>query len=109
MKAFFKNQLNAIIVDSEPQRHRAGPSCFRMIQNLGLQPEEIQGELQHIFFASFDTTNALLGNVFGILARRKDVQQKLREEISSLKGKPPTKKDLGAVSFLRFILLEGTW
>ena len=107
MKAFFRSQLEMIISDPGFHSQSAAPSCFRMMESDGVGVGQIQAELQNIFFASFDTTTALLANIIGILSQRQDIQQQLRAEIAYLNGSPPTKQDLGRLSFLRFVLLEG--
>ena len=107
MKTFFRSQLDMIISESGLGSQSAAPSCFRMMESDGIVVNQIQAELQNIFFASFDTTTALLSNIIGVLSQRQDIQQQLREDISYLNGKPPTKQDLGGLSFLRFVLLEG--
>jgi hypothetical protein len=107
MKRFFRAQLDFIISDSESPNRLVGPSCFRMMEREGVDIGQIQAELQNIFFASFDTTTGLISNIIDILSRRQDVQLLLRQEISYLKGNPPTRQDLGKMDFLRLVFLEG--
>lgn len=107
MKRFFKRQLDMVTLDSELHMHKSGISCFRMMKNDGVPISQIQGEIQNIFFASFDTTSALLTNIVFILSRRQDIQQQLRQEISYLKRKPPTRQDLAGMRFLGYVIQEG--
>lgn len=111
MKAFFKQRLDLL---REKQRYARGDrrrksstSLFRMLEQEGLVVDDMQAELQNIFFASFDTTTALLANLVHVLAGRPDIQDKLRREIAPLRGTPPTKQDMSAMPYLRCVLYEG--
>lgn len=110
MKTFFKQRLDLL---REKQRYQHGggrgssTSLFRMLENEGLSVDDMQAELQNIFFASFDTTTALLANLIHVLAQRPDIQKKLRKEIAHLQGTPPTKRHLSAMPYLRGVLYEG--
>lgn len=109
MKVFFKTRLNLL---REKQRYqpcgrKSSTSLFRMLEQEGLSVDDMQAELQNIFFASFDTTTALLANLVHALSQRPDIQQKLRDEISPLNGTYPTKQDISAMPYLRCVLYEG--
>lgn len=105
MKAFFRTQLQAVL--SDVSRTSNGTSCFRMMMMDNIPVFQIQAELQNIFFASFDTTNALLCNLLEIVSQRQDIQARLRQEIEILGGIPPTKREIFHLTYLRFVLLEG--
>lgn len=116
MKAFFKKKLNDIIDDSNqhgcgprglPKFLEVSPSIFRSMKDAGISDDRIQGELQNIFFASYDTTSTFLANLMYVLVRHPHVQQKVREEMAGLKGAPPTTKDLAKMEFLRMVIMEG--
>ncbi|KAJ3497075.1 hypothetical protein NLG97_g2179 [Lecanicillium saksenae] len=109
MKAFFKQRLDLL---REKQRYvqgrrKSSTSLFRMLEQEGLSVDDMQAELQNIFFASFDTTTALLANLIHVLAQRPDIQKRLRHEIAALQGTPPTKQDISAMPYLRCVLYEG--
>ncbi|KAM3508845.1 hypothetical protein MY11210_006556 [Beauveria gryllotalpidicola] len=123
MKAFFKQRLDLLREKQQQQqqqqqqqwyRHGGGgdrasssTSLFRMLEKEGLLVDDMQAELQNIFFASFDTTTALLANLVRVLAERVDVQEKLRGEMAHLDGTPPTRRDISAMPYLRSVLYEG--
>lgn len=104
MKAFFKRRLEEIMrVEGDSK----SPSVFRAMKAAGVPEAQIQGELQNIFFASYDTTSTFLANLMYVLVRHPEVQQQLREEIAFLDGRAPTRKELGQMQFLRMVLMEG--
>lgn len=133
MKAFFRRQLNDMIEETKtscggggesrsdsshgrgeeeeekkkeaPQSH--SPSVFRAMKAAGASDEQIQGEVQNIFFASYDTTSAFLANVMHVLVHHPGIQLKLRREIGLLGGRLPTNKDLASFEYLRWFLMEG--
>lgn len=118
MKSFFRAKLDDII--AEPNICTAGPgrkvppedlspSVFRSMKAAGVSEDRIQGELQNIFFASYDTTSAFLSNLMYVLLRHGDVQSRLREEIACLQGRPPSRKDLAGLRFLRLVMMEGDY
>ncbi|XWW97675.1 hypothetical protein V2A60_005661 [Cordyceps javanica] len=125
MKAFFKRRLDLLrqkqrhmyayggggggggADDEQQQRRKSSTSLFRMLEQEGLSVDDMQAELQNIFFASFDTTTALLANLVHVLARRPDIQAKLRDEMAPLRGTRPTKQDISAMPYLRGVLYEG--
>lgn len=110
MKVFFKRRLDLL---REKQTYAQGSlksstSLFRMLEQEGLSVDDMQAELQNIFFASFDTTTALLANLVHVLAQRPDIQEKIRDEIKVLHGALPTKQNISAMPYLRCVLYEGT-
>lgn len=114
MKAFFKRKLNDIIDETQsqsllpPQRPQwQSPSVFRSMKTAGASDDQIQGEVQNIFFASYDTTSAFLANVMHVLVHHPGVQLRLRREIGILGGQSPTKQDLASFEYLRLFLMEG--
>ncbi|KAI9047002.1 hypothetical protein LZ554_009076 [Drepanopeziza brunnea f. sp. 'monogermtubi'] len=68
--------------------------------------KKIQDELLNILLAGRDTTASLLGYMFYILARRKDVLEKLHDEIQGLGNEAPTFERLKAMKYLQYILNE---
>ena len=125
MKSFFRKQLDLITLDDgfrASSTHSAtppaaqtqtatwstSPGVFRMLRAQGVPVDEIQGELQNIFFASYDTTSALLASLIEALARHPDVQQRLRREISECLGdRPATGQDVTKMGYLHCVVSEG--
>lgn len=108
MKAFFERKLADIMADAEGSPALTSPwSVFRMMRARNIPDEQIQGELQNIFFASWDTTSGLLANTVYALLRHQHVQTRLREEIRSLQGRPPTRRELKSMKYLRLVVKEG--
>ena len=67
----------------------------------------IRSELLNLLLAGRDTTAALLSNVFFILARRLDIQKRLRTEITDVIGNElPSYEKLKNMKYLRAILNE---
>ncbi len=66
----------------------------------------LRDQLLGMFFAGRDTTAALLGNLFFVLARNLDVWQRLQEEVTSLEGRQPTLDELKKLKYLSFCLNE---
>ncbi|CAN8101932.1 unnamed protein product [Discula destructiva] len=115
MKAFFRKKLNDIIADSmlhgcappgQPKFHKASLSIFRSMKDAGVSDSRIQGELQNIFFASYDTTSTFLANLIYVLVRHPNSQQRIRDEIAGLGGRPPTSKELARMDFLKMFIME---
>lgn len=115
MKSFFRRKLDSIIASGKtpqppplPESRVASPNVFRMMKAQGIPEEQIQGELQNIFFASYDTTTALLSNLIELLARNTQVQQRLRREITEcLEGRPAKSQDLLRMEYLQCVISEG--
>lgn len=108
MKAFFERKLADIMASTEDSPARTAPwSVFKMMKSRNIPDDQIQGELQNIFFASWDTTSALLANTVYVLLRHQHVQDRLREEIRSLQGVPPTRQDLKNMEYLQLVVKEG--
>jgi cytochrome P450 len=107
MKTFFRNHMNEILSGLRQSSASAGTSCFRSMRESGMPDEVILGELQNVFFASFDTTTALLANIVGVLARRQDVLTRMRQEVEQLGEKRPDKADLKDLPYLHSVILEG--
>lgn len=112
MKSFFRRKLDSIIASSKtpswPESRSVPPNVFRMMKAQGIPREQIQGELQNIFFASYDTTTALLSNLVELVARNTGVQQRLREEVATcLGGRRATSRDLLKMEYLQCVVSEG--
>ena len=69
-------------------------------------PVQIRSELLNVLLAGRDTTASLLSNVFFMLAKTPRVWAKLREEVDSLNGEPPTYEQIKDMKYLRAVLNE---
>lgn len=108
MKAFFRKKLVDVMENMEGTPAPRSPwSVFQMMKANDVSDEQIQSELQNVFFASWDTTSALLANTVYALTRHPRVQERLREEIRYLHGQPPTKQDLNNMLYLGLVVDEG--
>lgn len=108
MKAFFRRKLVDVMSSTEDSSSRNAPwSVFRMMKAEGIPDEQVQAELQNIFFAGWDTTSVLLANTVYALLRHQNVQRRLREEIGAFHGMAPTKQDLNRMEYLRLVINEG--
>ncbi|KAF3766855.1 cytochrome P450 [Cryphonectria parasitica EP155] len=113
MKAFFRMQLDEIIAEMSSggskglaEGREIPPSVFRTMKAAGISDNQIQGELQNVFFASYDTTSTFLANLMYILSQHPDTQHRLREEIAFLGQRLPTAKELSTMKFLRMVIME---
>lgn len=108
MQGFFRRKLTDIMTNTESASARSPPwSVFRTMKEAGIPEEQIQAELQNIFFASWYTTSALLANTIYILLRNRRVLERLRQEIQPLQGEPPTNQYLRKMEYLRLVVAEG--
>ncbi|KAL2062313.1 hypothetical protein VTL71DRAFT_6579 [Oculimacula yallundae] len=71
-----------------------------------ISEKKIQDELLNILLAGRDTTASLLSYTFYILARRKDVFEKLKAEVDALKGERPDFEQLKSMKYLQYTLNE---
>ncbi|KAF7562616.1 hypothetical protein G7046_g1527 [Stylonectria norvegica] len=69
-------------------------------------PQQLRAELLSIMVAGRDTTASLLSIIWWHLARRPDIVQKLREELSPLGAKPPTPSQLKSLRYLSNVINE---
>ncbi|KAK7741818.1 hypothetical protein SLS53_004882 [Cytospora paraplurivora] len=108
MKTWFSRKLDGIMAEPNTTPASKSPrSVFTAMKAAGNPVDKIQGELQNVFFASYDTTSAFLANFVYVLARYPDVQAKLRREIdSSLGGRHPTNHALAKMEYLQLVIME---
>jgi cytochrome P450 len=109
MKHFFQKKLEESLEYAAEgfDASQIPASVFGRMKQENVPINQIRGELQNIFFASFDTTSALLTNAIDILSRRLDIQNKLRWEITKHCGSGITKHSISKVQYLHCFLLEG--
>lgn len=110
MQSFFGSRIKGgfAICEAHDQNVRSTTTDFlKTLRAQGLDMTELQGELQNVFFASYDTTAALLANIFDVLGRRSDVQYHLRNEIATvLQGSYPSINDLSRLTYVRNTIWE---
>lgn len=68
--------------------------------------ERILDELMNILLAGRDTTASLLSNMFFMLAKHPLCWDKLRNEVASLDGRPPTYEQLRNLKYVQYCLNE---
>ncbi len=67
----------------------------------------LRDQVLHILVAARDTTASLLGNLFFVLAKEKDIYDKLRAEVLSLAGnEAPTHQQLKKMEYLKWCVQE---
>ena len=97
-----KADLGGEVENGEPERHI-------LLQELGKVTDDryiLRGELLTIFSAGRDTTAVLLSSLFYVLARRSDIWQKLRAEISELQSMKPSFEQLNRMEYLKWSINE---
>ena len=69
-------------------------------------PKRLRDEVLNVLLAGRDTTASLLSHTFHVLARRRDIWQKLKAEVDELKGRVPDYETLKDMKYLKHILNE---
>jgi cytochrome P450 len=108
LQTFFETAVHAAIRVEKEKEQTANQNESIIVQMLrqGITTADAQGELQNIFFAAFDTTTALLTNLFDCLARHPEVQSQLRDDIATSIGE--TIAMTSAIDISRSIYLRAT-
>jgi cytochrome P450 len=94
--------------EKEPKEQQ-GEKRYVFLQELAKQttdPLALRWETLNVLIAGRDTTAVLLSNTWLILSRRRDIWSKLKSQIESLNGSPPTYQQLTDLKYVRWILLE---
>lgn len=68
--------------------------------------ERILDELMNVLLAGRDTTASLLSNLFFMLAKNPAIWDKLRREVASLQGRPPTYEELRNLKYVQCCMNE---
>lgn len=63
-------------------------------------------ELMNVLLAGRDTTASLLSNLFFMLAKNPRIWEKLRREVASLQGRPPTYEELRSLKYVQCCINE---
>ena len=110
LQRFFRTAVHAAIrVGKEKKEQTAiqDESIIMQMLRQGLTTADAQGELQNIFFAAFDTTTALLTNLFDCIARHPEVPSQLKEDIAnSMMGETTKATDISRSIYLRATIME---
>jgi cytochrome P450 len=69
----------------------------------------IRDEVMNVLLAGRDTTASLLSNLFFMLAKHPRIWAKLRDEVASLNGRPPTYEQLRNLTYVKYCLNECTY
>jgi Cytochrome P450 len=100
----------ALVLRNSPKDAESGQhSQYIFLNELAKETddrEELRDQILNVLLAGRDTTASLLSNMFWELARHPEIYDKLREEISVLKGREPTYEELKDMRYLRFCLNE---
>lgn len=103
----YRNSLAA----DEKNHKSEGPYVF--INELAKQPEvdveRIHNEAINVLLAGRDTTASLLSHLWHVLARRPDIWQKLRGEVSTLGAELPTYAKLKEMRYMRNCIRESRY
>ena len=103
---YVDNFLSKAIADAKVKER---PYVFlNELLDTGASPEQIRHQLLSIIVGGRDTSAGTLSSVFWLLARRPDVYQKARAEISVLEGRKPTWEELKSFKYINMILKEST-
>lgn len=106
-KRFIDRYVSQAISDSKIKER---PYLFlNELLDSGASQEQIRDQLLSMIVGGRDTTASTLSSVFWILARRPDLYQKARNEISVLEGQKPTWEDLKSFKYINMILKESTF
>jgi cytochrome P450 len=68
--------------------------------------DRVLDELMNLLIAGRDTTASLLSNLFFVLAKNPTIWQKLRKEVATLDGCPPTYEQLRGLEYVQCCLNE---
>jgi cytochrome P450 len=82
-------------------------TIIEQLLNQDLTLRQVQGELQNIFFAAFDTTTALLANLFDCLARHPRIVKRIQTELALVVAdRMLAEADLARLPYLRAAIFE---
>ena len=71
-----------------------------------LDEEDIDGHMAFLLFAAFDTTTSALTNILYYLGKNPEWQEKVRNEIFSIKNEMPTFDDMSAMTLTEYVFQE---
>jgi cytochrome P450 len=96
-------------VSRQNPKHREEPYVFlyELADKLGNNPSALRYHVLNILVAGRDTTAGLISITCFLLARHKDVWERLREEIKTLNGQQPTFEQIKQLRYLSYVLKEG--
>ena len=68
-----------------------------------LNDEDIDGHMAFLLFAAFDTTTSALTNILYYLGKNPEWQDKVRNEIFSIKNEMPTFDDVAEMKLTEYV------
>lgn len=80
---------------------------YELADKLGNDPSALRYHVLNILVAGRDTTAGLISITCFLLARHKDVWERLQEEINTLNGQHPTFEQIKQLRYLSYVLKEG--
>jgi len=91
-------------------RDEPGSENSNIIEELlaqDMMPHQVQGELQNIFFAAFDTTTALIANLFDCMGRHPRIVKRIQTELALVVGSGMiAETDIARLTYLRDSIFE---
>ena len=109
IQGFFKTAIDNMLAKRRDISGETREDSSTIEEMLGqdMKPSEVQGALQNIFFAAFDTTTALIANVFDCIARQAEILKRLQAELATVVGnKPLTEADIPRLTYLKATIFE---
>ena len=106
MKKYFKERIEHDLSTNSAAYKKRRVTVVQCIAKGPISKETLQGEVRNLFFASFDTTSALMANLIDIISRREDVQSRIQQEIRTLCSKDVTREQIASCQYLRWPILE---
>jgi cytochrome P450 len=106
IQGFFKTTIDNVLSKRRTSTTEESGFIGDMLDQ-NMQPPEVQGALQNIFFAAFDTTTALIVNFFDCVARQPETVERLHAELVIVVGnKPLTEADIPHLTYLKATIFE---
>jgi len=100
--------LDRAIVEQEGDMKAQGDKAFLpALLDDGRTREDVKYDILNITLAGKDTMASFLSSIWYVLSQRPDIVDKIREEISGLDGRQPTKEEIGGFKYLHMVLQEG--
>ena len=117
-QARFRRRLRYLhsFIDDIIEEHRSGckrtdqktsSSLLKQLDEQIHDSQTLRGQLMSLLLGGRDSTASLLSSLWYVIATRRDIQQKLRDEIQHLGQKVPTHADLQGIKYLKYCMHEG--
>jgi cytochrome P450 len=96
----------AIASRADPDDHNGQKAFLPALLDDGRSREDVKYDILNVTLAGKDTMSSFLSSIWYVLSQRPDIVDKIREEISVLDGRPPTREDIGGFRYLHTVLQE---